>query len=539
MTNHTNDPRPTSNLHPLRRNQTLWGVVACIFIIVGIFGGNTWSLAAAVVGALASVVGYLFEERLRVYLETRREAHDQEVKQLQTTTQRSRAVYDLASRLGSTLDYQNILEAAQDVGVLALREPDAETRLVSAALLFRHSDNRLWIASSRRLTLADEKKPLAGQKGMIGRALTDGEPVFGGNPHNDPELGYYASFQKMQSVVVVPLRAGYRNYGVLVFGSPEPDAFAEDVTDLLSTISTQATIALQNAVLYDSIFNEKERIVQVEEDARKKLSRDLHDGPTQTVSVIAMRVSVIQGMIRSGQLEKAFEELKKVGELANRTTKEIRYMLFAMRPLVLENQGLIAALDDMAKKMRDTYDLPVSIQAQPEVERLMDDNAQGALFYVIEEAVNNARKHAQASQIYVRLYRRGPHCIIEIEDNGVGFDVAKVNTDYHKRGSLGMVSMRERAELANGELIVQSEKGRGTRITIQIAVPEELLSKSAALLQNVKQQAKPNVPLIETRFNMQVPPDKPLAPPQVSANLPTPSESDLSWADLLGPSNDE
>lgn len=543
MTNQANDPRPSSNLHPLRRNQTLWGVVACMFIIVGIFGNNSWSLAAAAVGALVSVIGYLFEERLRVYLDGRRDAHDQEVKQLQTTTQRSQAVYELASRLGSTLNYQNILEAAQEVGILALRESDGEKRMVSAALLFRNEDNQLWIASSKRLTLADEKKPLAGRQGLLAQALTDGEPVFGGNPSNDPELSYYASLQNMQSVVVIPLRAGYRNYGVLVFGSPEPDAFAQDAAALLSTIGTQATIALQNAVLYDSIFNEKERIVQVEEDARKKLSRDLHDGPTQTVSVIAMRVGVIQGMIRGGQLEKAFEELKKVGELANRTTKEIRYMLFAMRPLVLENQGLIAALDDMAKKMRDTYDLPVTIQAQTEVERLLDDNAQGALFYVIEEGVNNARKHAQASQIHVRLYQRGQHCIIEIEDNGVGFDVAQVNTNYHKRGSLGMVSMRERAELANGELIVQSEKGRGTRITIRILIPEEYLSKSAALLQNAKQQAKPSVALAETRFNSQVPRDA--TPAATSATGPVPQRSTTSsdedfptWGDLLGSSNE-
>ncbi|MCB9438202.1 MAG: GAF domain-containing sensor histidine kinase [Anaerolineales bacterium] len=548
MTNQPNDPRPNSKLHPLRRNQTLWGVVACMFIIVGIFGGNTGSLAAAVVGALASVVGYLFEERLRVYLEVRREASNQEIKQLQTATQRSRAVYDLASRLGATLNYQYILEAAQEVGILALREPDTERRMVSAALLFRNEDNRLWVASSKRLTLADEKKSLAGQQGLLGQALTDGEPVFGDNPHDDPELGYYASFQNMQSVVVIPLRAGYRNYGALIFGTPEPDAFAEDAAGLLSTIGTQATIALQNAVLYESLFNEKERIVQVEEDARKKLSRDLHDGPTQTVSVIAMRVSVIQGMIRSGQLEKASDELKKVGELANRTTKEIRYMLFAMRPLVLENQGLIAALDDMAKKMHETYELPVTIQAQPEVERVLDDNAQGALFYVVEEGVNNARKHAQASQIYVRLYQRGQYCMVEIEDNGVGFDVAQVNTNYHKRGSLGMVSMRERAELANGELHLQSEKGRGTRISIRIPIPEEYLSKGAALLQNVKQQTKPNVELSETRFHRQISPDpaSPSASSSVTTTVPeqvarhaNPTDEDVpTWGDLLGSSNE-
>src|SRR5690606_1287600 len=103
-------------------------------------------------------------------------------------------------------------------------------------------------------------------------------------------------------------------------------------------ISTQVTVALQNAALYQNILEEKERIVEVEEDARKKLARDLHDGPTQSVAVIAMRMNHIKRIILDSP-QQAIEEAGKVEDLARKTTKEIRHMLFTLRPLILETQG--------------------------------------------------------------------------------------------------------------------------------------------------------------------------------------------------------
>jgi len=108
----------------------------------------------------------------------------------------------------------------------------------------------------------------------------------------------------------------------------------------------------------------------------------------------------------------------------------------------------------------------------------LDTNAQGVLFYIIEEAVNNARKHAQSQQIWVRLYKREAFVVVEIEDDGVGFDVSAVDASYDQRGSLGMVNMRERAELIEGTLRIQSAKGRGTKISV--LVPIERVGGSGA-----------------------------------------------------------
>jgi signal transduction histidine kinase len=99
---------------------------------------------------------------------------------------------------------------------------------------------------------------------------------------------------------------------------------------------------------------------------------------------------------------------------------------------------------------------------------------QGVIFYIIEEAANNARKHANALHIWVRLrtFEKGI-ALLEIEDDGLGFDVEAVNKSYDQRGSLGMINLRERTELVNGLLTIDSAPGRGTRIQVYIPLTEE------------------------------------------------------------------
>ena len=214
-------------------------------------------------------------------------------------------------------------------------------------------------------------------------------------------------------------------------------------------------------------------MMSIQEDARKKMARDLHDGPTQSIAAIAMRVNFARRLMEKDS-RSAAEELYKVEELARRTTKEIRHMLFTLRPLVLESQGLIAALEAMANKIMDTYEQDVTIQINPEVVDALEPAKQAVVFYLVDEAVNNARKHANAKNIGVSLrFIRAGLSILEIRDNGVGFDVDDVDDAYEVRGSLGMINMRERAELINGVLHIDSEPGRGTRVRIAIPLTEE------------------------------------------------------------------
>jgi len=379
--------------------------------------------------------------------------------------ERNRVISDMAATLSATLNPDRVLEAALDAGQYGVQSTGRD-KLVCAALLFRN-DGALHVLTSRGFTRNDLVNVVPGKNGILGRALRERVPVVGKDGHRDPELQYFTAFQKSRSLLAIPLHANYDNFGVLIYGSEDPDAFNKDDTDLLMAIGTQATIALHNAVLYRNLQEEKDRIVEVEEDARRKLARDLHDGPTQNVSAIAMRMSYIYRLLER-RPEEVPAELKKVEELARRTTKEIRDMLFTLRPLVLESQGLSAALEQLCQKTLETHGQHVSSRVGPDVESVLDSHQQGVIFYIVEEAVGNARKHAEAELISIDIYRQNDVVVVQIADNGVGFDADSVNANYDQRGSLGMVNMRERAELLNGTLSIESAEGQGTRITIVV-----------------------------------------------------------------------
>ncbi len=166
----------------------------------------------------------------------------------------------------------------------------------------------------------------------------------------------------------------------------------------------------------------------------------------------------------------AGEALYQTEELARRTSKQLRHMLFTLRPLVLESEGLIAALNSMAEKTKDTFEQNVIIECDPQLVSELDLNTQTVIFTISEEAVNNARKHARAEKIWVKVQRlQSDLAFLEIEDNGKGFLVENVMDNYDDRGSLGMLNMRERAELVQGVFHIKSIPGEGTQI--QVVLP--------------------------------------------------------------------
>ena len=433
-------------------------------------------IAAAIILAIGLLFGFLSYKLIHGLRETREGQEEIEKKRQKVENKRLHAVYELTTTLNATLNYSRVLESALDLSVRALH-PDADEdedfvdHLVSAVLLF--VGNKLVIKSARRLTTADQRLSFSGNEGILGSTISEGEPVLTQHISYDPELSRVIALRSCTASYCVPLRTGLTVYGVLLFSHPEPDYFTKDRQEMLELLGRQSVIAIQNARLYQDLVEEKERMIEVQEEARKKLARDLHDGPTQSVSAIAMRLNLIRMMLTRAP-DKVEEELIRTEDLARRTTKEIRHMLFTLRPLVLESQGLHAALESMAEKMAETFDQKVKIDVDDKIIENLEMGKQGVIFFISEEAVNNARKHAKASLIQVRL-RYLDHSIIllEIKDNGKGFDVKAVNQNYESRGSLGMVNLSERAELINGLLHIDSAPNKGTNVQVFIPLTEE------------------------------------------------------------------
>jgi len=417
-----------------------------------------------------------------------RRAHverDAEEKRVRHIREQSRAIYKMASFVAQNLNFEKVLDAALDMATAGVADTgNAASQMVSAVLLFQdrtgsgqEKDKRLYVATARRFTQADHRMTVRGKTGYLAEAIENGDVTLKSDPFRDPELSQFVAVNGCRSLMAVPLQAGLDTYGVILFAHPRPDFFDLDHIELLEAVCKHTVIAVQNGKLYNRLMEEKERLVEVEEEARKKLARDLHDGPTQSVAALAMRANYTRRLLERDP-KTAFEELYKMEDLARRTTKEIRQMLFTLRPLVLESQGLAAALQSLADKMRENYELNVIVEAQPNAADKLDTHAQGVLFYIAEEAVGNARKHAAAKHIWVRLKLRSPEIfVLEIEDDGVGFNIGAVDSNYDKRGSLGMVNMRERTELVNGQLKIDSSEGKGAKIIILVPLTEEAREK--------------------------------------------------------------
>jgi signal transduction histidine kinase len=400
-----------------------------------------------------------------------------------TEADQRKVIFKMVSELSSTLNYQRVLERVLDLSTEALEGGgDNSQRLVSAVLLYLQDENgstALRVGSARGFTQADLRVSLSGTEGLIGKTIDTGVAQNQRTDiSQDPELGRIIALRACQSAYCLPLFSGLETYGVLLFSHPSSDYFIPARCELLEMVGKQSIIAIQNARLYRDLEQEKERMMEIQENARNKLARDLHDGPTQSVAAIAMRVNYARRLVERDP-KAAAAELFKIEELARRTTSEIRHMLFTLRPLVLESQGLVSALESMAEKMRETYNQAVIIQADQGIISRLEPSKLGVVFYLAEEAVNNARKHAEAEHIWVRLQPAEQDlALLEIEDDGKGFDKKSVEDSYENRGSLGMLNMRERSDLVNGYLKIDSAPSKGTRVSVVIPLTEGAVERA-------------------------------------------------------------
>ena len=465
----------------------IWGALisACLMVVVQIVGTLLQTLALlafVILGTsifitfmIAGTFGYLCMRLIQTIRLSRQSQLEAQQKKQHVENNRLRAIYGLTSTLRATLNYQRVLYSLLDLSLSVLNlDPDAppDDRLICAVLLFSKGET-LEVGSARRLTPADMRVILRGQEGVIAQAIENDKPVLLKEVRLDPELTHFVTFMSCNEVYCFPLRSGFNAYGVLLFGHPESGFFSSGRRELLDILGSQAVVAIQNARLYQDVVNERERMIEFQEEARKKLARDLHDGPTQSVSAIAMRVGLAKNML-SRDPKAVSDELGRIEELARRTTTEIRHMLFTLRPLVLESQGLAAALKSMAEKTKETYSQNVLIKVDEKTLESIEMGKQGVIFYIVEEAVNNARKHARAGHVWVTLRQLDQGlALLEIQDDGIGFDVEAVNRSYDQRGSLGLVNLKDRTELVNGILDVQSIPGKGTRVQIFIPLTEE------------------------------------------------------------------
>jgi signal transduction histidine kinase len=378
--------------------------------------------------------------------------------------------YQVAQSMASTFDLGKVLDDTMQLATAVLDASASALMLIekeTGDLVFEYTHGEMGALLRKQRTRQNE--------GIAGWVATHGEPVVVNDVHQDPRFSPQVDARTgflTQSVLCVPIQIRGTIIGVLEALNKRSDAGfdAEDMS-LMITTANQAAVAIENAQLYQSLRDERDRIIRAQEDVRRQVARNLHDGTVQFLSAITMGIDHLERLIEL-KPEAAPAELGALRDLAREATRQARLAIFELRPLILETQGLSAALESYVQQLQGSRDFRVHFQASPALPG-MNGAVAATVFAIVQEAVTNAKKHACARDVWLRLQPEESWLQVTVEDNGAGFDSLAVQQNYDRKGSIGLLSMQERAELIEAEFRIESSNTppkTGTRIILRVPV---------------------------------------------------------------------
>ncbi|MCP1160512.1 sensor histidine kinase [Bacillus infantis] len=205
------------------------------------------------------------------------------------------------------------------------------------------------------------------------------------------------------------------------------------------------------------------KIIEAQEEERKRLSREIHDGPAQMMANVMMRSDLIERIYRERGGDEALGEIRSLKKMVRNALYEVRRIIYDLRPMALDDLGLVPTLKKYLQTIEE-YHKDTKIQfINIGEDRRLPSNYEVALFRLIQESVQNALKHAKSKEIIVKLELSKAGITAVIKDNGQGF-----NPDQRKNESFGIIGMKERVELLDGQITIDSKIGTGTVVLIQI-----------------------------------------------------------------------
>lgn len=208
------------------------------------------------------------------------------------------------------------------------------------------------------------------------------------------------------------------------------------------------------------------RIIEAQEEERRRLAREIHDGPAQTLSNVVLRAEICEKLL-AGKREELGPELIKLKKAARETLQEIRRIIFDLRPVSVEDLGLVMSLRRYLDDFKKKTDIRGEVAVSGKEERL-PSFIEVAVFRIVQESLNNVSKHSWARNVSIKVDYSPSTLTVSIEDDGRGFDLDEALRVSTGRDGFGLSSMRERAGLVNAEFKVETAPGRGTKVSLVV-----------------------------------------------------------------------
>ncbi|MGN7309468.1 sensor histidine kinase [Alkalicoccobacillus gibsonii] len=259
------------------------------------------------------------------------------------------------------------------------------------------------------------------------------------------------------------------------------DDIERRLINLNETIEHAEQLAVQMTVVYNFLTSDLQQvgealkdarekqafglqIIEAQEEERRRLSREIHDGPAQTMANVLLRSELVERVFLEDGMDAALLEIRDLRKMVKASLAEVRRIIYDLRPMALDDLGLVPTLSKYLTTFEERHNIPVAFRHFGKEHRL-SQHFEVAMFRLVQEAVQNAYKHANPKEIQVKIEIKPTMVIIIVRDDGTGFD-----PEQQKEGSFGLLGMKERVNMLKGELKINSKLKMGTTVFIHIPI---------------------------------------------------------------------
>ncbi len=430
------------------------------------------------------------EEQLRLWNETLEREVLYRTEELARRQREAEALYRIGTEIGASMDLSTILRSVADNGRQLLRGD------VGVVTLSKEGQEGapLRVTSGAR-TEAFNRICTDPGKGLVGKVVATGavfaiddyltDPRF----HHDSEVDGIVAEEGLRAHLAAPVKIGGETVGVVCVASRGDRRFGRDDEWLLAQLTLMTAIAIQNSQLYARA----QQVAVLEE--RERIGREIHDGLAQALGCLGMMCGAAQSRLESGQVARVRVDLREMERIAREACGDAREAILGLRVSAYGGAGLVEALREYLRRFGEQCGLEAQLQAGPEWTHSLTGDAEVQIIRIVQEALSNVRKHAEARKVSVELGTSRGFAEITVRDDGRGFDASRCGQcDGCRMGEecldcsgchFGIQSMRERARSIGASLTVQSAPGKGTRVTIRMPLREQVHTDGGAALGTV------------------------------------------------------
>jgi signal transduction histidine kinase len=271
-----------------------------------------------------------------------------------------------------------------------------------------------------------------------------------------------------RSILCVPLKSKGRVIGALEAINKEY-GFSQDDLRLLNALVAPVSTAIENARLFEQVRVGREqlqtlsrRLVEMQEAERAHVARELHDETGQALSSILLNLGLLEQ--EADQPDTVITHTAEMITIVDDMLENLHRLAMNLRPATLDHLGLVPALEQYIETFNQQYNTRAQFEAVGLGKERLPPEMETALYRIVQESLTNVVRHAQATQVDVLVKQRGDQVVTIIEDNGIGFDLETAM----QTSRLGLLGMRERAEMLNGKLVIESTPGSGTTLLVEV-----------------------------------------------------------------------